>query len=785
MHIEDIRAGVRHDSNEWASIDKVFNINFNVFSKNAASAFLAIVLLTSAFTLLPSLPSIGNFKSAFATEEKTLDDSEFDIRIAVISDTHIKSNINPSTKAFFDAILPDIANQHINFGVNVGDTIDATYGKVPEELESLQSNFINSTNTTFFLNYGDHGKDYGKHQTSYHVPEAIFGATFDTTNNAYGYKGKGWYFEQNLPYMWSMTYHNVHFVFLPSLFADDMVIAWLSKDLEDNKDYTTLIFAHFGSDFSRDGFADGTRAQFRSLFASNPQVIGFVSGHNHVGRTPVLLSGNAYQFWTDAPDVTRDSEWDDKRYLIYSLRTDGLYVFQRDADDNSTTLIWGESFQTSFLHQPKIHLSLPYLLRDKQKVSIPFPQIESPMLRVWGMNFSQLVESSTAPWNVNATGVSLEGVVSRKIGNENYNGQRFQAATISNAPVRWAYIDIFNQKDLRRETNVQYGIFMDILANPDMNIRRELVLINETSGKVIATGTNSYNTGDVFFDFLYHVQHGVVYATSGGGEVRNMSPSAFGNMTLRLWFGPAKNSANVTNIDVGVWVHDRSFVMAPVAGTGDFTTLKAEVTISGKTYKYENLGPLKSSSKVIDGNLKGDLSAKITGSRIALVELIGDSDPVLFFVNPRKSEVKQDETGNTIEIKDRLYSTSQTVVDTVLYSLRPALLGVTVLDKSDSVARLSSSDAKLKLTNILDIVNANLLSYKFTNDILSIGLNKATGANASTQIYIPRGAFGDDKFTVTVDAEQWGYDWDSTNRLLAVWAVTEQNSVSINVVRSD
>jgi hypothetical protein len=701
---------------------------------------------------------------------KSLTDPEFDIRFAAISDTHVGSSIDNMIKEYFDTILLDIRKQQVHFGVIVGDSIDTTMGFFPEHMATLQSNFINKTSVPFFLTYGDHGKEWGKHQASFRIPESVFGGTFSYTSD--GKTAKGWYFEQGLPYMGSLTYNNVHFVFLPALFADDIVMAWLSKDLEENKIYTTIIFDHYAE--TAGGMNDWARQHIKSILSVNPQVIALISGHTHLGFTPQLIAGNTYQFWTWAPAETKDSYMLNKKYLIYSIRQDGLYVFERDAVNDSSSLIYSLETSTTFLHKSKIQISLPYLIRDKQTVSIPFPEIQSAKLRIWGINATQSVEAATAPWMINDSKVSYQGTTNKQLGNEKYLSQVFQSNSVSNAPANWAYIDIFKERDLSKNTNVEYGIQLDMFATPFMKINRELQFINATSGKIVESGTNNHGSATTFLDFLYQVRSGNAGGTVAGGTFSKMLPSSFNNMTLRLSFGPGENSITTTTIDVGAWVHDRTFAMAPIAGIGSFTTDSVAVSLNGQIYDSGKLEPFEFAEMNV-GTIKGDLTTDVTGSRIALVELVGEAEPVFLFVNPRDSLLNYDVTGSTIQINNNLYSTSATVANSILYSLRPSLLGSQVLDKSNSVSRFSVPTS-IKLTDILDIVNANLASYSFEDLILAANLTSLPGTNTISQLFIPSGIYPNDEFKVEVDSSQWRYQWDGSNRLLTIWALAKSSA---------
>ena len=730
---------------------------------------------------------------------KSLDDAEFDIRFAALADTHLTQHTTkPVLKAYLDSITNDIGKQNVHFTTVIGDFIDSVTGHFPEQMAKFHKDFINQTDSPVLLAYGDHGKEWGKYRSSLRVPEALFGGTFNVTSS--GTQGKGWYFEQGMPHMWSMTYHNVHFVFLPSAFADDMWLAWLAKDLSENRNYTTVIFSHHGSYPGAQGFYDETRMRLRSLLDSNPQVIAVLSGHTHKGYPPWRasdssslgsLGGNAYPFYAWPPGSTLNQYLLEKKYLIFSIRQDGLYIFERDAEKGVSSLVWALSAPTTFIHKPKIEVSTPFLVRDGQTVSIPFTQLQSAKLRAWGVNTTQLVNSEEAQWVISESGVTRQGDINTTIGNEPIVAQRYEKMLVdNNASNNWGYIDIFKNKDLTNETRLIYGILLATSSQPKVGTDMQLQFINATSGEVIVSSgvipSPPQNKTEMSLDYLqfgFGKQNGDAQGSVVGEEFQDMSPQSFSNMTLRIWFGPQNISQEKTSIDIAIWVHQRTFLMAPLSENGVFSSESLLISLNGSSYEFGRLNPFEYVERTLGDGIMGDMKVNIGGSRIALIELKGETDPAFFLTNPRATEVISDGTRNIFKFGQNLYSNSATVTDTVLYTLIPAMSDYHSSNTTSGVIRFSTPTASVNLTNILDTINARLYSYESSDDRI-VSTFTAESKNLTARFYLPQMFTQNNEFTAKVNTVDWAADWDETNRLLTVSSLTEPNNLVTITIES-
>jgi hypothetical protein len=729
---------------------------------------------------------------------KSLDDAEFDIRFAALADTHLTQHTTkPVLKAYLDSITHDIGKQNVHFTTVIGDFIDSVTGHFPEQMAKFHKDFINQTDSPVLLAYGDHGKEWGKYRSSLRVPEAIFGGTFNVTSS--GTQGKGWYFEQGMPYMWSMTYNNVHFVFLPSAFADDMWLAWLAKDLSENRNYTTIIFSHHGSYPGAQGFYDETRMQLRSLLDSNPQVIAVISGHTHKGYPPWRasafsslgsLGGNAYPFYAWPPGSTLNQYLLEKKYLIFSIRQDGLYIFERDAEKDFSSLVWALSAPTTFIHKPKIEVSTPFLVRDGQTVSIPFTQLQSAKLRAWGVNTTQLVNSEEAQWVISESGVTRQRDINTTIGYEPIVAQRYEKMLVDNASNNWGYIDIFKNKDLTNETRLIYGILLATSSQPKVGTDMQLQFINATSGEVIVSSgvipSPPQNKTEVSLDYLqfgFGKQNGEAQGSVVGEEFQDMSPQSFSNMTLRIWFGPQNISQEKTSIDIAIWVHQRTFLMAPLSENGVFSSESLVISLNGSSYEFGSLNPFEYVERTLGDGIMGDMKVNIGGSRIALIELKGETDPAFFLTNPRATELISDGTRNIFKFGQNLYSNSATVTDTVLYTLIPAMSDYHTSNTTSGVIRFSTPTASVNLTNILDTIDARLYSYESSDDRI-ISTFTAESKNLTARFYLPQMFTQNNEFTAKVNTVEWAADWDETNRLLTVSSLTEPNNLVTVTIES-
>src|SRR5881396_2272825 len=99
----------------------------------------------------------------------------------------------------------------------------------------------------------------------------------------------------------------------------------------------------------------------------------------------------------------------------------------------------------------------------------------------------------------------------------------------------------------------------------------------------------------------------------------------------------------------------------------------------------------------------------------------------------------------------------------------------TVLEKSNSAVKFSSSTSSMRLTDVLDIVNGKLTSYRFANHAMTIGLLASPESKLAIKILIPHDLFKGDQFKVDTDLVDGGYNWDPINKLLTVSGFAQPN----------
>lgn len=76
--------------------------------------------------------------------------------------------------------------------------------------------------------------------------------------------------------------------------------------------------------------------------------------------------------------------------------------------------------------------------------------------------------------------------------------------------------------------------------------------------------------------------------------------------------------------------------------------------------------------------------------------------------------------------------------------------------------------------------NASLNAVSYTSGKLTSVTSASSGTNSTTKIYIPSNVYTNDRFYVSTNASQWGYSWDSTSRILTIWAVA-QSAIKLEV----
>lgn len=660
--------------------------------------FLFVVLVSASGigSLLSSRAGTGSQNaeviSAYAAPAQvSLDDtSKPSIRFAVLSDTHIPkdSAISANLKNYLLAVASDTQKLGLDFGVITGDAIDSPVGNFPEDMQSYQNNFGNHFTIPFIATYGDHGEEFGKHRAINRVASSIFGGTF--TEGSYNTDGKGWYFEQNKPYFWSMTYNGVHFVFLASAFASDIMMDWLKKDLKENSKYVTILLNHHAAQPLIEGLNDHDRAKLFAIVDENPQVVGLIAGHTHRGLVPVLLTNNMYQFWPWKNAQVQSNYVLYQNYLVYMIRNDGLFIFERSISKNTTALIFSLPFQdisdlpTTVHYQENIKLSLPYLMRENQTISFPFVELNNAKIRLWGVETNQIINPTTAEFTlyngITATpNAFINGTVTRMLGNEKISATQFVSSSpVTNLQQRWGYVDVLKNLDLSKPENadLQYELLASIKTKNNILQTTGLELIDNNKNEIIETFTVTHRSVDLFYNIRFQVVEGLArgYIGASTASFSNVDPSQLTDVTLRFWVGPGQTTSTTAKIDIGLFVQNRNFMLAPlekngllhsqnvqVVAYGDKLLARADNLEEGK-YVEKDLGSILSSA--------GDMNVRnVDGSRAVLVELSGDTLPVLNYVNPRKTIVDSDDGNDitTVRFEDRLYSSSNSLQDTIIF----------------------------------------------------------------------------------------------------------------------
>lgn len=386
-------------------------------------------------------------------------------------------------KRYMKSVLDDLPSVKADFFVIAGD-IDATrlYGYIVMDTDKISK-------VPIFDTYGDHDefKEWGFIWAKGLVPSrSPIGWVWDPFNFMRADEDiwQGW---TSLPYFWSLNYQGIHFIFAASgkyQVAPSWFLDWVKKDLQENKDKTTVIFMHRGI-FEK----SPEMTRFRDIVKKSPQVKLIVYAHYHYPR-PMITVGDAQALDVElTPDKHRKLTYKGRWYALFSITPDAIRIWARYLDTGKMTLVSERKLSTTFQKGAPVTVSLPYLMSEKNAYYLPVLKLKKAKLRLWGVEKEEIApdpffEKKKIAWQPIGD-VSLK-VVKANIKDLNLprmlNIDIKEANGSPEAPAKLARIEINNIKFPTRKDDRKTGVYdlLFFVKSPTAPIGRNIWLIIDT-----------------------------------------------------------------------------------------------------------------------------------------------------------------------------------------------------------------------------------------------------------------------------------------------------------------
>jgi len=500
------------------------------------------------------------------------------------------------------------------------------------------------------------------------------------------------------PTVWAFTLQGVLFVVThngKNHVWHDWQLSWLRQLLTEHRHRTTVLLSHRTLDEL------GERAEaLRKLLGEFPQVVLFCDAHIH-NPHPFRLIGNALQVGAegnsrDDGKLTYEGDW----YVVVEIAKDALRIFRRRMATGELVLLHERKLPTTLNETETGKVHLAFVMSDRSVRFNPALWLRRAKLRVWGIAQEQLLplpdESETA-WK-KGDGVSLQIVKGdgewQRLGIDKV----FQA-TINDADKEVTLAEIATT--VRFETDpTKVGIAGTLshgtqviplfLAKAPEGVRLRLEVealrddgVMESRHWVEATSDGSVLALQVATGHIY-LGAQTIFApptkpywrwegVDGKTEVDGIpQPRQATQLRLRL---------KAIGISKGATVQFIGFVFPETGGfftpvpQGRFATQRATVQVGGRRFE---LGDLEAGvfREVELGELAGGepFTLSCDGSKLALVELIGETDALMGHVLRRVRGVKGDKVvwGNATELSEgfRYYGWESDIGGTSLWWLR-------------------------------------------------------------------------------------------------------------------
>jgi len=556
------------------------------------------------------------------------------IRFAIHGDIH---GFHRIPKQVLERFIFDATKAGCQFICLLGDSSDGGY--------PIVMSLSNSSPIALFYQHGDHeffGEwSIGGCSRNYKARRTI-GVDTDPLIMAMGGipRCEAW---DGLPRFWSMTYRGIHFVFAFNGKHEvwtPWFLSWLKKDLEENSDFTTVIFSHRGLDEDI-GMKGSSVEAARKLLLRFPQVELFCCAHIH--RWGLWLLGKLI-------DVRGEANFQEGWYVLVELAGDAIRIFHRNAETGEMLLRFYRPLSTTLTDDTSCTLSLPFLMSDKSVVYSPAVWLHNAKLRIWGFEMEQLIPDPFFQRGISWTGMNGAEVAEVEVGKqvaEIVELERMAKIKVASAsgteknPVKICHIAslpiLFDESESGESGSYKGGTVYDLLVISKLPKGRRLRLLLETyteDGEIEASHFVDGIGGDGITAILAKV--GMIYipgvpfrwmGLDGKGEVDGI-PTARRATKLEVYLATPEEVEEAEYLAAAfAYPHEGFYTLV------DFGKRVSEdviVTVGGSSFKAERLSLGEFRQFSLDNVAGGEeIRLECGGSKLAIVELFGEADGLM------------------------------------------------------------------------------------------------------------------------------------------------------------
>jgi hypothetical protein len=500
------------------------------------------------------------------------------------------------------------------------------------------------------------------------------------------------------PTTWAFTLKGILFVVThngKNHVWHDWQLSWLRQLLTEHRHRTTVLLSHRTLDEL------GERAEaLRKLLGEFPQVILFCDAHIH-NPHPFRLIGNSLQVGAEGNNrddgkLTYEGDW----YVVAEIAKDALRIFRRRIATGELILLHERKTETTLNETETGKVHLAFVMSDKSVRFNPALWLRQAKLRVWGIAQEQqlpLPDESETSWQ-KGDGVSLQVVAGDSEWQRLGIGKVFQA-TVNAADKEVTIAEITTPVHFETDPTkvgiagtLSHGTQVIPLflakAPKDVRLRLEVEALRSdgtmesrhwvegaSDGSVLAlqaaTGHIYLGTQTIFASLTkpYWRWEGV----DGKTEVDGV-PQPRQATQLRLRLKAIGASKGATMQFVGFVFPETGGFFTPVP-QGRFATRRAVVQVGGRRFE---LGDLDAGAfrEVDVGELAGGepFTLSCDGSKLALVEWVGDAEGLMCHLLRRVQKVDGDEVrwgdGTELAKSFAFYGWMADVGGTCLWRLR-------------------------------------------------------------------------------------------------------------------
>ena len=504
------------------------------------------------------------------------------------------------------------------------------------------------------------------------------------------------------PTTWAFTLKGILFVVThngKNHVWHDWQLSWLRQLLTEHRHRTTVLLSHRTLDEL------GERAEaLRKLLNEFPQVILFCDAHIH-NPHPFRLIGNSLQVGAEGNNrddgkLTYEGDW----YVVVEIAKDALRIFRRRIATGELILLHERKMETTLNETETGKVHLAFVMSDRSVRFNPALWLRRAKLRVWGIAQEQhlpLPDENETSWQ-KGDGVSLQVVAGDSEWQRLGIGKVFQA-TVNAADKEVTIAEITTPVHFETDPTkvgiagtLSHGTQVIPLflakAPKDVRLRLEVEALRSDGTVESRHWVEGASDGSVLAlqAATGHIYLGTQSAYSqaspdkarwwrwegvdGKAEVdyREGEPRQATQLRLRLKAIGASKGATMQF--VGFVFPEMGGFFTPVP-QGRFATRRAVVRVGGRRFE---LGDLDAGTfrEVDVGELAGGelFTLSCDGSKLALVELIGETDALMGHLLRRVKSVRGSEVkwGDVVELVDsfRHYGWDEEVGGTSLWWLR-------------------------------------------------------------------------------------------------------------------